>query len=155
MKTFLVPVDFSAVTDHLVDTAMSLAHSLDGKIIIAHVIQPPVVTSEYGLPVEALQDAIIISEQAATKHLSRLEERVAQDGIAVETILRHGPPVTGILEEADKAKADFIVIGSHGHGKLYDLLVGSTASGLLKRAKCAVIILPPEAKPAMKPALAS
>ncbi|MDD3179367.1 MAG: universal stress protein [Opitutaceae bacterium] len=153
MKTFIVPVDFSAVTDHVVDTAVSLARSLDGKIALVHIIQPPVVTSEYGLPVEALQDAIMISEQAATKHLARLGERVAKEGVKFETILRHGPPVSGILEEADKAQADFIVIGSHGHGKLYDLLVGTTAFGLLKRAKCAVVILPPEAKPAPKPVL--
>jgi len=42
---------------------------------------------------------------------------------------RQGPPVTSILAEADKVRADFIIMGSHGHGRLYDLFVGSTASG--------------------------
>ena len=150
MKTFVVPIDFSAVTDHVVETAVSLAHALDGKIVLVHVIQPPVVTSEYGLPVEALQEAITVSEQAAVKHLARLEAHVGKSNVTVSTALRHGPPVVGILEEADKAQADFIVMGSHGHGKLYDLLVGSTATGVLKRARCAVVILPPEAKPKQK-----
>lgn len=153
MKTFLVPVDFSAVTDHVVDTAVSLARSLDGKVILAHVIQPPLAISEYGLPVEALQpDNIIIIEQTATSCLAELEERVAKEGVSVSTVLLHGAPVATLLEEADKVQADYIVMGSHGHGKFYDLLVGSTASGLLKRAKCALVILPPAAKPAQKPA---
>jgi nucleotide-binding universal stress UspA family protein len=147
MKTFVVPIDFSAVTEHVIETAVSLAHALDGKIVLVHVIQPPVVTSEYGLPVEALQEAMSVSEEHAAKHLARLEEQVGKRNVTATTALHHGPPVASILEEADKAGADFIVMGSHGHGKLYDLLVGSTATGVMKRAKCAVIILPPEATP--------
>ncbi|MDD3180571.1 MAG: universal stress protein [Opitutaceae bacterium] len=151
MKTFLVPIDFSAVTDHVVDTAVSLARSLDGKIVLVHIIQPPVVMGEDGLPIEVLQDAILNMEQAATKFLARIGERVAKEGVKVETILGHGAPAMNILEEAEKAAADFIVMGSHGHGKFYDLILGGTASRLVKRSKCAVIIIPPEAKSTRKP----
>jgi len=48
-----------------------------------------------------------------------------------------------IREAAAKSGADFILMGSHGHGKLYDFLVGSTASGVIKKARCGVIIIPP------------
>lgn len=48
-----------------------------------------------------------------------------------------------ILDEAAKHHADFVIMGSHGHGKLYDFLVGSTASGLIKQARCGVIVIPP------------
>jgi nucleotide-binding universal stress UspA family protein len=43
-------------------------------------------------------------------------------------------------------KADYVIMGSHGHGKLYDFLVGSTASGIIKKATCGVIIVPPTDK---------
>ncbi len=43
----------------------------------------------------------------------------------------NGAAVSGILETADRLKADYIVMGSHGHTALYDLLVGSTTHACL------------------------
>jgi nucleotide-binding universal stress UspA family protein len=143
MKTFLVPVDFSAVSMEIVDTAVTFARSFGGKVVLLNVIQPPIITSEYALPVEAVQETIIAAEKDATAKLSGYTGIFQSAGLGVEAIVRHGPPVYAILEEAEKAQADFIIMGSHGHGKLYDLLVGSTASGVIKGAKCGVIIMPP------------
>ena len=143
MKTFLVPVDFSAVSKEIVDTAVIFARSFGGKVVLLHVIQPPIITSEYALPVEAVQEAIIAGEKDATVKLTAISGTFQSAGLGVEAIVRHGPPVHAILEEAQKMKADFIIMGSHGHGRLYDLLVGSTASGVIKSAKCGVIIMPP------------
>jgi nucleotide-binding universal stress UspA family protein len=41
-----------------------------------------------------------------------------------------------------RCKADFIVMGSHGHGALYNLLIGGTASGVIQKAPCPVVIVP-------------
>ena len=45
-----------------------------------------------------------------------------------------------ILEEARNLSAAFIVIGSHGHGAVYELLAGSTTHGVLHRAPCPVVV---------------
>ena len=47
-----------------------------------------------------------------------------------------------ILAQAKIEDADYIVMGSHGHTALYDLLVGSTTHGVLMRAGCPVVITP-------------
>ena len=143
MKTFLVPIDFSAVTEDVIDTAVSFARAFAGKVALIHVVQPPVVTSEFALPVEVLQEAIAAGERAATAKLDGFVARFRTAGIECEAIVRHGPPVTMIREEAERVKADYVIMGSHGHGKLYDFLVGSTASGVMKRAKCGIVIVPP------------
>ena len=148
MKTFLVPVDFSAVSEEIIDTAVNFARAFGGKVVLLHVIQPPIITSEYALPAEAVQETIQAGEKAAAARLSTYVEMFHLAGLAVESIVRHGPPVFAILEEAQRAQADFIIMGSHGHGRIYDLLVGSTASGVLKEAKCGVIIMPPDDKTA-------
>jgi nucleotide-binding universal stress UspA family protein len=57
-----------------------------------------------------------------------------------------GAPVARILDQAEQRAADYIVLGSHGHTAVYDLLVGSTAHGVLKKATCPVIIVPPSAE---------
>jgi nucleotide-binding universal stress UspA family protein len=146
MKTFLVPVDFSAVSEGIVDAAVSFGRSFGGRVVLLHVIQPPVVTNEFALPADALQEAMDASEKSATSKLTSHAKKLKQAGLDAEAIVRHGPPVHEILEEAAKARADFIIMGSHGHGKIYDLLVGSTASGVIKGAKCGVIIMPAHGK---------
>ena len=55
-----------------------------------------------------------------------------------------GAPAPLILEEAEACGADYIVMGSHGHTPLYDLLVGTTTHGVLKKARCPVVIVPVE-----------
>ena len=60
-----------------------------------------------------------------------------------------GAPIQHIVRQA--ASADYVVMGSHGHTALYDLLVGSTTHGVLMRAKCPVVIVPAAAKPAKTP----
>jgi len=146
MKTFLVPVDFSAVSEDVVNTAVSFARSFGAKVVLLHVIQPPIVTSEYALPVDAVQEAITASEKSAESKFIPLTARFQSADLEAEAVIRHGPPVYAILEEATKVKADFIIMGSHGHGKIYDLLVGSTASGVIKGARCGVVILPHHGK---------
>lgn len=47
-----------------------------------------------------------------------------------------------LLAEQGRLAADAIVLGSHGHGALYDLLVGSVAEGVLRRAPCPVVVVP-------------
>jgi nucleotide-binding universal stress UspA family protein len=138
----LVPVDFSAVSEEIIDSAGDFARSFGGKMVLLHVIQPPIITSEYALPVEAVQESLVAGEQAAAAKLTVFSDNLKRAGLSAEAVVRQGPPVPAILEEADKSKADFIIMGSHGHGKFYDLLVGSTASGVIKGAKCGVVIMP-------------
>jgi nucleotide-binding universal stress UspA family protein len=57
-----------------------------------------------------------------------------------------GAPVNRILEQAESLPADYVVLGSHGHTAVYELLVGSTAHGVLKSATCPVIVVPPSAE---------
>ena len=51
-----------------------------------------------------------------------------------------------IRVEAVTCGADYIVMGSHGHTPLYDLLVGTTTHGVLKNARCPVVIVPARPK---------
>ena len=144
MKTFLVPVDFSSITEKLIDSAMTFARAFNGKVELLHIVQAPVIaSSEYALPADVIQEAVTVSQSASRKKLASYAELFQKAGIecAGQTLI--GAPVPLIREAAAKSGADFILMGSHGHGKLYDFLVGSTASGVIKKARCGVIIIPP------------
>jgi nucleotide-binding universal stress UspA family protein len=47
-----------------------------------------------------------------------------------------------IAAEAGRRSADYIVVGSHGHTALYELLVGCTTGGVPKKARCPVTVIP-------------
>jgi nucleotide-binding universal stress UspA family protein len=46
------------------------------------------------------------------------------------------------LREADAIKPDLIVMGRHGHGAMYNLLVGSVTEGVLKHSGRPVLLVP-------------
>lgn len=153
MKTILVPIDFSAVSKRVVAAAAELARGLGGRLVVLHVVQPPVLTdSDFGTQLTAEYAAE--ATEAAEKQLARLRQQLLKDDLVVEVQNASGYPGQAILDAADEAGADFIVLGSHGHGAFYDLIVGSTASRVLKRARCPVLIVPPKPEPAPKKARA-
>jgi nucleotide-binding universal stress UspA family protein len=59
----------------------------------------------------------------------------------VETAIVDKAPVEGILEEAARFRADVIVIGWRGHGAIRRLLMGSVSRGVVRGAKCAVLVV--------------
>lgn len=142
MKTILAPVDFSAPSEQVADTAAALAQVYAGRVVLLHVVQPPMVTNDYGVGIDNLQEIIVMSEKAAAKNLDRLRSRLTQAGVPTEVVLVTGAPTPHILKQANDCHADFIVMGSHGHTAIYDLLVGSTTHGVLKSAPCPVVVLP-------------
>jgi len=142
VETILAPVDFSAPSDLVADTAAALARLHQGRVVLLHIVQPPIVTVDYGVGIDNLQEILVMSEKAAAKNLERLRERLAGSGVAVDTSLVTGAPIPHILKTAEGQKADFIVMGSHGHTAFYDFVVGSTTHGVLKGAPCPVVVLP-------------
>jgi nucleotide-binding universal stress UspA family protein len=49
-------------------------------------------------------------------------------------------PVRAILAEAEQFQADVIVVGWRGHGAVRRLLMGSVSRGVVRGAKCAVLV---------------
>ena len=139
MKTILAPVDFSNISDAVVEQAATLARAVDGRVVLLAVIQPPVVMSEYAAMMD-IAEITAAGEKHAARQLDRLQERLGD--VASDTVQTVGSPIAHILDQASKLRADYIVMGSHGHTAFYDLLVGSTTHGVLMRAKCPVVIVP-------------
>lgn len=142
VKTILAPIDFSGITPSVIEQARTLARALDGRVVLLHIMQPPVIASEYGPFIDNIAEIVTVGEKAAAKRLTQLQSQLEAEGIATETAQFTGAPVGNILKQAAEAAADYIVMGSHGHTAFYDLLVGSTTHGVLLKAKCPVVIVP-------------
>jgi universal stress protein A len=141
MKTILAAVDFSPVSRNVVKRAIELAHAVQGRVVLVHAVQPPNIISDVPpLVTDAVRFTADV-ERASRRHLQRVRQQCAKNGLEVEAVCRQGYPTTLILAEAKELDARYIVLGSHGHNAFYDLVVGSTASGVLKRASCPVVVV--------------
>jgi len=151
MKTILTPVDFSPATRDVVQATVNLASPLGAHVLLLHSLQPPLITTDYGIGIEVLHETLALNEKAAIRQLEHLKKLVTAKGLVADTLLVNGQAATNIVSQAVALGADYIILGSHGHTAFYDLLVGSTAHAVLQKAPCPVIIVPgAKKKPAKK-----
>ncbi|MDR3402382.1 MAG: universal stress protein [Chthoniobacter sp.] len=142
MKTILVPVDFSDVTAQVVETARKFAAAFEGRLVLLNVAEPEpdFVGFEAGPP--TVRVATARDFKLERQRLDDLKVKLTTSGCDVIALHIQGPIVEKILHEAGEQQADLIVIGSHGHGAFYDLLVGSVTNGVIKDARCPVVVVP-------------
>jgi nucleotide-binding universal stress UspA family protein len=143
MKTILVPVDFSAVTARVSAEAAALARLIGGRLILLHVVPPPpvIMNDYYAFDTGHMAQAIAAVEKEGAAKLRGLARRLAKR-CPVRTVQASGDPVARAIACAREAKAAYIVMGSHGHGAMFDLIVGSTTHGVLRKALCPVLVVP-------------
>jgi nucleotide-binding universal stress UspA family protein/copper chaperone CopZ len=146
IKTILTPIDFSPVMERVINEATKLARALDGRVVLVHVTEPTAGVVDYAAIVVAVAQVNEAAVKHAVERLNQLEQQVQAQGVEADSVHLTGTPVTEIIEQARKLSADYIVIGSHGHTAFYDLLVGGTAHGILKRARCPVVVVSPHPK---------
>ena len=142
LRRLLAAVDFSPVSGRVLDTAAELARSLGAKLWLIHVAAPEPDFVGYGPGPQTVRDQR--AEELHEKHRELQEEatRLRSAGLEVTALLVQGPTVEKLLEEIESLEIDLLVVGSHGHGRLYDVLLGSTSDGLLRRSKRPVLVVP-------------
>ncbi|GAB5558915.1 MAG: universal stress protein [Synoicihabitans sp.] len=146
MKKILAPIDFSPATLDVLEATADLAKAIDADVILFHSTQPPVVTSDYGLAMENVREFVELAEKNALKQLDHALEKLSAQGIKAYASSASGSAITAIVDKATEIQASYIVMGSHGHTAIYELLVGSTTHGVLKGAPCPVVIVPANKK---------
>ncbi len=141
----LVAIDFSKSAVRVIDEAEKLAKALMAEVFLLHVMPPlspiiDVTPDAEALPFE--MEKLLPHSGSATEKLHEISGRLQGHGIETTIILTHNSEVEAILDESRKNSVDMILLGSHGHGALYHLLIGSVSEGVIRKASCPVIIIP-------------
>jgi len=149
MKKLLVPIDFSEGTDKVIKAAGDLAEQLSASLILFHVVEP---VATY-VPVGASMDVLTATPPIEPMDIKDVESRLEkladgprQKGVSTQVAALIGLAVDDIIAKAANENASYIVLGSHGHGALYHLFSGSVVTGVLRKAKCPVLIIPASEK---------
>jgi nucleotide-binding universal stress UspA family protein len=133
VRTILHPTDFSERSDCAFELACALARDYGARLILLHVVEPPLAVSGDGL----VMVPVPIHEEPIRERLKEL--RPQDHTIQVEYRLTVGDAAGEILGEAQEAKPDLIVMGTHGRSGLSRLLMGSVAEQVVRKADCPVL----------------
>ena len=133
MNTIVALVDFSNLTTRIVELACQLATAFQGKVILLHVVPEQASVVELGLASPTvLQPA---SEQKVESDFNRLldlRDSLAGSGVHVAVQQLEEGGVSKLLEQCRALDTDLIVMGSHHHSALYQLIVGNKLDSLLE-----------------------
>jgi nucleotide-binding universal stress UspA family protein len=148
----LVGIDLSDCTDQVVKVAERFATVLSARLWLLHVVQPEsgeMYVAAYepdsaGLAMDpqALRDALARRFRKEHRQTQEIAGRLRDAGLETTALLMQGATVETILREASRLEVDMIVVGSHGQGALYHLLVGSVSEGVLRKSTCPVLVVP-------------
>jgi nucleotide-binding universal stress UspA family protein len=136
-KTILWATDGSEIAARALPYALGLAEPDKAKLVVAHA-REIFVGRGGGFPV--LADESELREQIATQ-----VKDLRSGGLDATFIVRTctgGHAAHTIAEIAKEVRADLIVVGTHGHGRVAGLLLGSVTQGLLHSGVCPVLAIP-------------
>jgi len=142
VRKLLAAVDFSPVSKAVVDQAASLAKAFSAELTIIHVAAPDPDFVGYAAGPQTVRDDRAHQIRTEHRELQAIAEGLRDRGISARALLIQGPSVEKILAEGQRLQADAIVIGSHGHGALYRALLGSVSEGVVRTARCPVLVVP-------------
>jgi nucleotide-binding universal stress UspA family protein len=111
-----------------------------------HVVPPEPVVVDFGVAPTVMHPPSADAVKADEARLLELQESLTRHGVEATTRQLESASLETVLSECAKVEADLIIVGSHGHGALYNLLIGSVTADVLKRAKCPVLVVPASAE---------
>lgn len=142
MVNIVLPVDFGDKTEQLLEGAVKFAKQVNGRIYLIHVAPSDIgfAIGDMGFQYFPEVEENEIREELV--QLNKIQQRILAHEVECEHILKQGIAKDIILEHAEDKKADFIVMGSHGRSRIYDVFVGSLTKGITKDSKVPVLVLP-------------
>jgi len=138
----LVGVDLSASTETILKKAEEIAIALSAKMWLLHVAEPEPDFVGFEAGPQSVRDSL--SERFHNEHrqVQSLADRLRKEGVDTTALLVQGATAETILKEAAKLSVDMIVVGSHGRGKMYELLLGSVSEEVVKNSECPILVVP-------------
>lgn len=143
----LLPTDGSEGMARVIEHAGELARIHDAMVHVLFVVDTASLST---VPIDASLDSLhgLMQEEGASA-VQEVEESIPDD-VTVERTIAEGTPAREIIDCAEEANCDVVVMGTHGRGGLNRLLLGSVAEHVVRRSSVPVVTVRVGAEPEMK-----
>lgn len=144
IRNILVPLDFSGHSKNALRYAIPIAQQYGAAVHLIYVIEPTIYPADLGFGQVVMPG---IEEEIRTKSAEELQSIIEEEigeTLDADAVVRMGKPHQEILREAEEKNVDLIIIATHGHTGVEQILFGSTAMRVVRLAKCPVLTIRPE-----------
>ena len=132
----LVGVDGS---DEAIEAARQAAILADGPLtLVAAYDIAPLIIGATGTGVPAYFDEDL-QRTSASEALDRARQALGENDAVAGMIVR-GSPWDALIEEIHRGRDTLVAVGSHGTGRARGIVVGSTATELVHKSPCSVLV---------------
>ena len=134
-QRILVPLDHSDADHEAIGNALAIARSHDARIILLH-IEEGVTSQMFG----ALSSTAEITE--GQDYLAGMAASLRKQNVSVDVVVRHGTsPAHEIAAAARDLSPDLVVMASHGHSGIKDLIFGTTINSVRHHLRAPLLIV--------------
>jgi nucleotide-binding universal stress UspA family protein len=133
----LFPTDFSPHAEPIAKCLPELKGLGATELVLLNVIE---IGHPIGFDSDQLERIIAWKEDAETR-LQALRTAIERTGIRVHVKIELGVPHLDILRTADEQDVDLIVMGTHGHGFIRGVTLGSVTHKVVQHARVPTLVL--------------
>lgn len=135
-KKILIAVDQSEASTRAARVGYSMAAGMGAEVLLVHVVNHPL---PHNGTLSASRTKLFAGLRRKGRSLLRKMHTVGGATVTVAETLREGIPAEEILASAADWGAQLVVIGAYGQSGVGNLLLGSTAETVARRARCPVV----------------
>ncbi|MDF2178867.1 universal stress protein [Aliiglaciecola sp. CAU 1673] len=139
--TLIAAVDFSPVTQDIINQLEALVHEKE-EVVLVHVAEPDPDFVGFEAGPEVVKQQHQKELRQSHRQLEQWAKILSDKKVKTQTVHVSGVIADEILKQAQAHNARILVLGSHGHGQLYELLVGSVADALIRQSSIPVLLVP-------------
>jgi nucleotide-binding universal stress UspA family protein len=146
MKKILVPTDFSKPAQIAVEVAADIARKSNAEVILLHVVEGAAggsfnIEGEWDSGAADWDNKIFTLKliERSKKQMAKLVEETRLADVKVRHELRLGTPFHGMRTIISEKKVDLVVMGTAGHSKLEEMIIGTNTEKVVRHSHCPVL----------------
>lgn len=139
---FLVVLDLSEISPLVVKGAIQFAKMADAEVRVLHVTEPEPDFVGSEVDTEVIRECHAESFHKEHRQLQEYADQFEAAGLKATALLIQGVTIKTIFHEAERFKADLIVMGTHKKGRLSRIVLGSTSEEILHDSNIPMLIIP-------------